>query len=214
MAAKDKKCMIIGGAPIKSARIFKEYDPKEFFVICADRGYETALKHGITPNLIVGDFDSATQPPPEDLQSISLPVEKDVTDTMYAVMRGMARGFRSFVLLGCLGGERFDHSIANIEVLKYINYHGGRAVLADEHTKVFLLKDDRLTMTQAQGTAVSVFPYGCESCNVSYKGLKYPLIRKDLTFGGLLMGVSNRVEEDRAEVRVHEGTALVVVYQP
>lgn len=206
--------MIIGASPILSNRIFREYDPKKYFVICADAGYETAMKYKITPDLIVGDFDSAGQRPPESDRHITLPVEKDVTDTMYAVMKGLAHGFESFVLLGCLGGARFDHSLANLGVLQYIGEHGGRGVLADEHTKVFLLHDGRLRMTGIKGATVSVFPYNGSACNVSYSGLEYPLNHDTLTCGGTVMGVSNSVTGDPAEIRVHTGTALVVVYQP
>ena len=66
-------------------------------------------------------------------------MEKDVTDTMYAVIKGFAKGYRSFVLVGCLGGARFDHSLANLEVLQYILQHSGYGVMADSHTKVFLI---------------------------------------------------------------------------
>lgn len=214
MAAEKQKCMIIGAAPIAGSRIFQEYDPREYFVICADGGYETALKHKVKPDLIVGDFDSASQKPSKEFKCLSLPVEKDVTDTMFAAMKGLSRGFRSFVLLGCLGGPRFDHSLANLEVLQYLLEHGARAELADEHTKVFLVRDSRLRMTDIKGATVSVFPYGCPSCTVSYTGLQYPLNRETLTCGGLLMGVSNAVVKDDADIRVHLGTALVAVYQP
>lgn len=213
MAAK-KECMIIGAVPIESAAIFKEFDPADYFVICADAGYETALKYKINPDLVVGDFDSAAKKPAENTKSITLPKEKDVTDTMFAVMKGIANGFRNFVLLGCLGGQRFDHTLANLEVLQFIQDHSARAVLADEHTKVFLLRDGRLRMTNIKGATVSVFPYNGTSCNVSYSGLQYPLNHEDLTCGGTLMGVSNSVVDDTADIRVHSGTALVVVYQP
>ena len=73
-------------------------------MICADAGYETAVKYGITPDLIVGDFDSVKTLPQKSAKVLTLPVEKDVTDTMFAVMKGLTMGFRSFVLLGCLGG--------------------------------------------------------------------------------------------------------------
>ena len=33
---KDKKCMIIGAAPLASGAVFEEFDPKEHYVICAD----------------------------------------------------------------------------------------------------------------------------------------------------------------------------------
>lgn len=43
---KDKKCMIIGAAPLASGAVFEEFDPKEHYVICADAGYDTAVQYG------------------------------------------------------------------------------------------------------------------------------------------------------------------------
>ena len=213
MAAKKQECMIIGAAPIEDVAVFREFPPENYYVICADAGYETAARLHITPDLIVGDFDSAKAAPPKSRKVLSIPVKKDVTDTMYAVMMGRAKGFRSFVLLGGLGGARFDHSLANIEVLQYLLAHNCRGVMADSHTKVLLISDSRLRLTQMKGATVSVFPYNGSNCNVSYTGLLYPLDHASLTAGGILMGVSNSVTEDVAEIRVHIGTALVVVYQ-
>lgn len=213
MAAEKQTCMILGAAPLESGKIFREYDPKDCFVICADGGYETAKKYNITPDLVVGDFDSAGEKP-TDLRVISLPVEKDVTDTMFAVMKGMSRGFRHFVLLGCLGGDRFDHSLANLEVLDYLRLHGAVGELVDERTRVVLLRDNILRITQLKGATVSVFPYHCSSCTVTYSGLKYPLERGELFAGGELMGVSNSVTSDSAMIRVHAGTALVAIVLP
>lgn len=214
MAAEKQKCMIIGASPILDGRMFQEFDPKDYFVICADGGYETALKLGLVPDLVVGDFDSAQKRPPASLRTLVLPVEKDVTDTMFAALKGLAKGLRDFVLLGCLGGPRFDHSLASIETLLYLRDHGAWGFLADERTKVFLLREEKLRITKLKGATVSVFPYGCPTCTVSYTGLQYPLTRGSLTVGGLLMGVSNSITADDAEIKVHSGTALVAVYQP
>lgn len=137
-----------------------------------------------------------------------------MTDTMFAALKGLAKGLRDFVLLGCLGGPRFDHSLASIETLLYLRDHGAWGFLADERTKVFLLREEKLRITKLKGATVSVFPYGCPTCTVSYTGLQYPLTRGSLTVGGLLMGVSNSIVSDDAEIKVHSGTALVAVYQP
>ena len=206
--------MIIGASPILDGRVFQEFDPKDYFVICADGGYETALKLGLVPDLVVGDFDSAQKRPPASLRTLVLPVEKDVTDTMFAALKGLAKGLRDFVLLGCLGGPRFDHSLASIETLLYLRDHVAWGFFADERTKVFLLREETLRITKLKGATVSVFPYGCPTCTVSYTGLQYPLTRGSLTVGGLLMGVSNSIVSDDAEIKVHNGTALVAVYQP
>ena len=205
--------MIIGAAPIAGKQVFAEFPPENYYVICADAGYETAAKLGVVPDLIVGDFDSASGLPPKGKKVLKLPVEKDVTDTMYAAMKGLTKGFRSFVLLGCLGGARFDHTVANLEVLQFLLSHGARGLLADEHTKVFLIRESRLRLTEMAGATVSVFPYGEPTCTVTYEGLQYPLSHRKLTSGGILMGVSNSVVAPSAEIIVHEGTALVVVYQ-
>lgn len=214
MAAEKQKCMIIGASPLPSADVFLEFDPKDYFVICADGGYETALQYGVTPDLVVGDFDSAGQRPPATLRTLVLPVEKDVTDTMFAALKGLAKGLRDFVLLGCLGGPRFDHSLASIEVLQYLRDHGAWGFLADEHTKVFLLREEKLRITKLKGATVSVFPYNGPTCTVSYTGMQYPLTWGTLTCGGLVMGVSNSITANDAEIKVHAGTALVAVYQP
>ncbi len=212
MAAEKRECMIIGASPIGGGRAFREFDLENYYIICADAGFETAQKAGIKPDLVVGDFDSAKTPPPKDVKCMTLPVEKDVTDTMFAAMKGLSKGYRDFVLLGCLGGPRFDHTLASLEVLRFLRDHGGRGYLGDEHTKVFMISDEKLTITGMKGATVSVFPYGCLSANVSYTGLQYPLSREDLSIGGLSMGVSNAITADRAVIRVHRGTALVVVY--
>lgn len=206
-----QKCMIIGAAPIRSKRLFEEFNPEEYYVICADAGYETALKFDIRPDMIVGDFDSATKPPPEELNCLTLPVRKDVTDTMYAAMRGIQIGFRDFVLLGCLGGKRFDHSLANLEVVYYITVQNCTATLADEYTRAIMLRGRRMRITQSVGNIISVFPYGAGSCNVTYRGLEYPLNGRTLAAGKTPMGVSNHIIADPAEITVHTGTALVVL---
>ena len=95
---KDKKCMIIGAAPLASGAVFEEFDPKEHYVICADAGYDTAVQYGVRPDLVIGDFDSAAKRPPETIRTIKLPVEKDVTDMMGAVMVGQKLGDRKSVV--------------------------------------------------------------------------------------------------------------------
>lgn len=213
-AIENKKCMIIGAVPMTSSKIFAEFDPSDYFVICADGGYDNATRFGIVPDLVIGDFDSATRRPSSNIRSIPLSADKDETDTMCAVMAAFRLGFTSYVLLGCLGGARFDHTVANLNVLLYIANRGGNAVMCTEDTKVFVVRDGKVAFTELKGSTVSVFPFDGSSCNLTYTGLQYPLDHKNLTAGGTLMGVSNRIIADRAEVRVNIGCAVIVLYTP
>lgn len=68
------------------------------FVIAADAGYQTCLRVGVTPDLLLGDFDSMEIP--ADFSNIRRsPVEKDDTDTMLAIKTGPCRGLRGILPL-------------------------------------------------------------------------------------------------------------------
>lgn len=206
-----RKCMIIGAVPVEDSSLFERYAVDDFFVICADAGYLTAEKYGIVPDIILGDFDSAPKPVNKDVRVITLPVEKDVTDAMYAAQTGIKLGFLSFVLVGCLGGERLDHTIANFEVIHYLHTYSAKAELVSETESVTLLKSGTLKITDSVGDTLSVFPYNGSSCTVTYKGLQYPLSYHKLTIGVGIMGVSNTVTENIAEITVHQGEALLIL---
>ena len=209
--AEIKRCMIISAVPLESGKVFEEFNPKDYIVICADAGYETAEKYNVKADYIVGDFDSAEKKPEPSENVHILPVEKDVTDTMYAAMLGLHLGCREFIIVGGNGGERADHTIANYNVMLFIANKGGFAVMVDDNSQTFLLKGRKLTLTEMNGKTVSVFPFGTNTVNLTYKGLKYPLTREDLKMGDTLMGVSNEITSDVAEIMVNSGVALVIV---
>lgn len=212
MAAQIKRCVIIGSVPVKDSETLLEYC-RDSYVVCADGGLDTAQGHGIRPDLIVGDFDSAITQPPPGIETIRLPVRKDDTDTMFAVKESLTRGCREFALFGVLGGERFDHSFASLCTLQYITVHGGKGVILGDGCKIFLLTGGKLKLTRMAGSGISVFPFGAPSCTVSYSGLEYPLTRHRL-YSHDPLGVSNSIVEDSAEIILHSGTALIIVLEP
>ncbi len=204
-----KKCVIIGSAPCENDDAFSELDREDSFVICADGGLNIALQHNITPDLIIGDFDSIQGNLPENIETIKLQIEKDDTDMMAAVRTGLQRGFRDFMLLGALGG-RFDHSFANLCALQYLAGQGCKAMISGKGCRIFLLSGGRLTLSMLKGKTVSVFPFGVPSCTVTYEGLKYPLTEVRLS-ADYPLGVSNLILGDEAKIIVHEGNALIIV---
>ena len=50
------------------------------FLICADGGWACARQFGLTPQLVVGDFDSMPPAMRPDVPTLTLPTEKDDTD--------------------------------------------------------------------------------------------------------------------------------------
>lgn len=207
MDEKRKKCVIIGSVLV-SAEELSLLDRAACYVICADGGLDNAMKAGIQPDLLIGDFDSLQGTVPENVETIRLKVEKDDTDLFAAVREGIRRGFRDFELCGVLGGKRMDHSFANFCTLQYLASQGCHAVISDGERKVFVLSGGKLTLTGVVGRTVSVFPFGCASCRVSYTGLKYPLENAVLE-SKYPLGASNRVLKEKAQIMISSGSAIV-----
>lgn len=68
-------------------------------VIAADGGYAYLKSIDITPDIVIGDFDSLGYVPCE-VKTIALPAEKDVTDTAAAIETGWSKGYRVFCIYG------------------------------------------------------------------------------------------------------------------
>ena len=74
------------------------------YVIAADGGWRWCRSAGLTPDLLLGDFDSLGEVPAFD-HILRVPVEKDDTDMMLAIKKGLERGCREFHLYGGTGGR-------------------------------------------------------------------------------------------------------------
>ena len=121
-------CYVVGAMPLDPGFILTPV-PGDL-VIAADKGYETLSRLGVHPGLVVGDFDSLGSVP-DHPQVLRLPRVKDETDTGFALRQGLKRGYRRFVLLGCLGG-RLDHTVANLQLLSWLSAQGAQGVLLGE----------------------------------------------------------------------------------
>ena len=178
----------------------------EDFVIAADGGVTHTKKLGITPNEILGDFDSLGYTPEG---ANVFPVEKDDTDAMLAVRRGLTLGYREFVLYGSLDGPRLDHTVANFQTLQYLADHGAVGYLAGCSYLVTVLKNGELSFPEGANGTVSVFCMGPDAEGVTLEGLYYPLEQGTLS-PGFPLGVSNHFTGKNARIAVEHGSLLVL----
>ena len=108
------------------------------FIIAADGGLAHVEKLGITPDGILGDFDSLGYTPEG---STVFPVEKDDTDAMLAVRKGLELGYKTFYLYGSLDGPRLDHTVANFQTLQFLCDHDAWGYLIGKDYIVTALKN-------------------------------------------------------------------------
>lgn len=203
-----KFCYVFGAGPISDYGHINIKKQKDDCVICADGGYLHANKLGLDIDVIIGDFDSKEKP--EDYFVIEYPTKKDDTDMMLAVKHGLASGYRDFKIFGGLGG-RFDHSIANVSLLLYLNTCGASGVLVDEKNYVYAVSDeDNITLNKLEGYKVSLLSLTDKVTGVTTTGLEYELDNAVLenTFP---LGISNEFIENTAKISIKSGNLLVIL---
>ena len=199
-----KSCIILGAGKYDAQTPVKTED---CLVIAADAGYSRCLSLGLTPDLVIGDFDSLCKA--TDLSNaVRLPVEKDVTDMDAAVALALERGCQVFHLYGGMGG-RPDHTLANYTILTKLSQKKIPAYLYGEGYVVTAVTDGTLTLTGGRGETVSVFSWTESSEGVTLRGLKDPLGNATLT-NTFALGVSNSFAAETAEISVRRGTLLVM----
>lgn len=210
MGEKKMRCVIISGSPDTNVEEIKSLCTSDDFTVCADSGYSFAKKAGLTPNLIIGDFDSLKEELPQNTEVVKLNTHKDDTDTEHCVMECIRRGYKDFLLLGSIGG-RTDHTFANIATLAFLSEYNYNGIARNNGEEIRILKEGSYEMNNKKGLIFSVFPYGCESVNVTYKGAEYMLNNKTLTYN-VSRGISNVFVDDEAEITINRGRAILLTY--
>ena len=179
---------------------------KDDYLLAADGGLTHVQALGLTPNGILGDFDSLGYVPEG---SAVFPVEKDDTDAMLAVRKGLQLGYREFLLYGSLDGPRLDHTVANFQTLQYLADHGATGYLIGKDYLATVVKNSAIGFEAAAEGIVSVFCMGADATGVTLRGLKYPLEDGTLS-AGFPLGVSNHFTGRPSEISVKQGSLLVL----
>ena len=196
-------CFIIGAGPFYGLPVAPG---PEDVVLAADGGYRHCQTAGITPDLLLGDFDSLGEIP----EGASVfPVEKDDTDAMLAAKRGLSLGCREFLFYGSLDGPRLDHTVANIQMLIFLADHDARGTLVGLRQRVTLVRNGTLRFPAGMTGNISVFAIGGDAEGVTLRGLYYPLENGSLSCS-FPLGVSNHFTGEEAEINVEKGNLLII----
>ncbi len=194
-------------SPVRNLTDVSSYDR----ILCADSAYLLAAREGITPHVIIGDFDhgSAVHPKQGVQNVVTVPCEKDDTDTMLCIRRAIADGASEITILGGIGG-RLDHTVANLQSLAFALSQGVSARLVGDTDEAFLVTDSAVIHRPVEKCYLSVFAYGGICTGVTERGTKYEIENAvlDVNFP---LGVSNEIVSDHAEIRVGSGTLLVIL---
>ncbi len=207
MPVEQKRCVIVGGATIKDYKaIQKLLLDTDFYIFC-DSGLSHMSALGVEPDLIVGDFDSYSDPHLE-IETIVLPREKDDTDTFFAVKEAIKRGFSDFLLIGVVG-KRFDHSLGNVSILYYLDSLGLQGMIVDDFSHMQIVSREPVYVEEAY-PFFSLLNISGTAEGITIENAKYPLDNAKITCE-YQYGVSNEVLPGKtAKITVKNGKLLLI----
>ena len=212
---QENKILIITGGHIDDIFLKTRVEEEQYsMIIAADNGLTAADRLNIVLDYIVGDFDSVDKRVLSRYREKSIPIEtfpteKDKTDTQIALELALRQHPTQIDILGATG-SRFDHVLANIQLLMLPMQQGITACIMDVNNKIYLKRECFTIKKNMQyGNYVSLLPFTEKVFGLTLKGFKYPLNNVILT-SGVSLGISNEIKEEEALVEISEGILLVI----
>lgn len=196
------RAVIIGSGSIKDYEYIKSKIRSDDYIICADGGYDHALKLGVTPDILIGDFDSVKELP-DETEKIKYPVRKDFTDGELAVRYAVEHGYDDVLLIG-MTGDRADHTITDILLLSQCK----NGCVLDDNNEIYMLKGN-IKIAGKAGDTISIVPVGGDLEGITTENLEYPLSNETLYFGES-RGVSNVMCGESCSITARKGIGLII----
>lgn len=201
------KAFIYTGGGIDISGI-TEHPKSDDLCIAADQGYKTSKLLGERIDIAVGDFDSYSDKLPEGIEIITVPAEKDFTDTQMALKVALARGADDIVFVGGLGG-RLDHTLSNISLLAELWKLRVHAVMTDGVSRIRYLDSSSTLIARSHFKYLSIIAVSEKLRGVSVEGCKYSLDNATLLRANQY-AVSNEIEGNCTIISVRKGACYII----
>lgn len=205
------KAFIYTGGMIYPENI-TEHPKSDDLRIAADSGYANAKALGERVDILLGDFDSLDKESldklPQGVERITVPAEKDETDTQLAVNLALSRGADEIVIIGGLDG-RLDHTLSNMAILEAMSKLRVHCVITNGQNRVRYINSTSLLLARSGYKYLSLIAADEVVKGVSLEGCKYPLKNVRLT-RELQYAVSNEITHNCALLSVKRGGVYVI----
>lgn len=173
-------------------------------VIAADGAANSLLARGVHPTLITGDLDSVHPEILKDHAFLHAP-DQERNDYQKAMSYLKENELLPAIVVGISGGH-LDHILNNINIFMETN-----CLLYSPPIRGFVLKERaQANLSLPLQTKISLM--GIPEVTVSSKGLKWELNDTQLSFPGKT-SCFNRTLSSEITIEVHQGTALVLIYE-
>jgi thiamine pyrophosphokinase len=214
---QPKRVVIFANGSLKGAGAVRPALHPGDLILAADGGARLCRRLGISPHILIGDFDSLSEAElarfeAEGCQVVRHPQRKDYTDLELALRYAQEQGAVEALVFAALGA-RWDQTLANLLLPAAAGLEAMRIVLADGDQQVRLLRGgETLEILGSPGDILSLVPVGGNALGVTTTGLEYPL-QDETLYLAATRGISNVLSGDSAQVQLRAGLILCVTIQ-
>jgi thiamine pyrophosphokinase len=210
----NRAIIFVNGKMDIAPPILNDIHPSDL-IIAADGGTQHCKSLGITPNVIIGDFDSLGAADIRSYQQAGIetaqyPTHKDETDLELALLFAANHDATHVFIIGGLG-SRWDMTLANILLAVHIRFSQLSIRLLDGSDELAIIRGEgQMDINDRPGNTLSLIPLGGDVTGITTHGLVYPLADETLYFGSS-RGVSNVIISDQARVIIKAGILLIAI---
>lgn len=178
--------ILVANGPFETEVVASLLENPHFTIVVLDGAANHFYEQGFTPHYILGDFDSIQKSSYRHFQKANIEFvhtpDQNHTDLEKGIQFCAKQGAKKIIIVCALGGERTDHSFANLSLLKK---HHGKPYRVCIHTPkeiIEFLKDEERTI---QGRLDDKFGlFGFPQARGWSKGLVWELNNYPLKLGG------------------------------
>jgi thiamine pyrophosphokinase len=204
------QALVLANGAVPSRQLLQRALRRAQLFVCADGGANSAFKMRVTPDLIIGDFDSIHAKTLQAFRTVQMKKikEQNSTDLEKSLTELINRSITQITVLGATGG-RFDHAIGNLSALAKFSDKAHITFLDDNG--VYRHVGRRIELEMPKGTTISLIPLS-KCSGIVTTGLKWNLTNESLELG-VRESTSNAAIASSVTISVRRGDLIAYIHQ-
>ncbi|MBI5273844.1 MAG: thiamine diphosphokinase [Chlamydiales bacterium] len=164
----------------------------------------------LIPNYILGDFDSISPIAEDKYKSLNVPFiyteNQDYTDLEKAIFFAKEKGAKTISICCALQGDRTDHSLGNLSILKRVYDSNIPIILHTKKEMIRFLHDESFSFDGAVGDKCAFF--GWPFASVTTDGLVWDVTNWETEIGKQISSC-NELKQSHVTIQVHGDILLI-----
>ena len=206
MRMPEKATVILADGDFPADPIPLSFLEKAERIVCCDGAALALVRHGMTPDAIVGDLDSLSADFRKRYSECLVHVEEqDDNDLTKAFRFCMEKGWKNIIILGATG-KREDHTLGNLSLLADYSLQAEKISLVTDHG-IFVAVNTPGRFESSKGEQISIFALD-EGIKVTSENLKYPM--KEYPLRRWWQATLNEALEENFSLDFEKGKFLLI----